>query len=222
METRTREKYNYLKIANGQLVETVSADTPGAKARAKKTGGTTHELYYDEIVGVLVGIKKRENKEYGDQLDLTILSGGEKVVISTMMDNKYAHDFFCRLPNMKPGEKIIFSPWSMKGDGDNNKVGLNIKKFEDDSKVENFFITYDANGKATYLNGYPPFQGEYSEANKKLYQAYKLTRQAWMEALMFDKYVPAFLGGIEKVAETKPEIAEATVVVPEPEEDLPF
>jgi len=231
MKTRNRDHYNYLTVANGRLVEKVNEDTPGAIKRMNKNDKVVYERFYDEMEGILINVKKRTS-EFGDQLDLTILSDDEKVILSLGLEGKNAHDFFCQLPNMIPGEEYIFSPWSMNGDEDTKRTGLIIKRSSDESRVENFFIKKDQDGKFTYLNGYPVFGEEYSEANKKKYQAYKLLRLDWMEGLMFSKYIPEYLKGLQENVTSestapantalKEVVKEEHKTKEEKEDDLPF
>lgn len=89
----------YLKIMNGKIVQTVTADIEGAVKRTNKMGAEVHEMLYTALEMKITNIAVITGK-FGKELEVKGNADGQNFVIQTSASGGYAYGFFTRMPNL--------------------------------------------------------------------------------------------------------------------------
>ena len=101
---------NYITIYQGKFSKRVPEGTEGAIERVNKKGKTVYEMFYDSLVGKLVGIRTQDGS-YGKNWIFEIQdSGGEIFLLQLSYSNSYANKFLKMLPNIDVAQEMKISP----------------------------------------------------------------------------------------------------------------
>ena len=127
----------YLRIANGKVVETVTADHEKAVMRINKNNKTVYERHDDFVEGVITSMHERTGEIGGEEtkeLNVRIHSGGEDFQLSLKEGSRQWSSFAMRLPNLDLTKPVRFSPYDFEApDTGDRIIGMNV--FQDGVKV---------------------------------------------------------------------------------------
>lgn len=114
----------YLSVANGKLVLKHKEPKEGVTtSRVNKVGNTVHEEFFKDLTGRITDIRKKENSQYGDQVEIVVKDGGELFILQMQFSSRYSASFLKALPNVSATEDVRIMPWQMD---DKNKPGKQV------------------------------------------------------------------------------------------------
>lgn len=230
---KKKQNVLYLNIAQGNLVQKVDDDHPDATVRKFErpdgTIGTTTEIEYMDVSGVITGVKVEKGK-YGTQAHVYLQSGENRAALRFPYESDYFTDFAKRLPGVDLTKPVTLKPYQIENDeGEYPSRGISVQ--QDGEKFKNYF--YDPDKKKT-LHGMPSVSkkeaAKYDSEDWKLYfgQVRKFLRNT-LEALEYPDYNPVVDGPSDvggdsgKTLMTPKEAFEAPVeTLPEGVEPLPW
>lgn len=181
LQNTNNSKVKYLKVTNGAIRETVTADTPHAKMReyeVVKTGEkkTVYELTYNLLSGKVKNVYFKEN-EYGSTFNLVIVDDGIDYVLQFNDTGSLATTIYKMMPNIDVSKEIEISV-SQKAD----KTSIFIN--HGSQSVKWAFTKDNPNGKPEWeqimVKGKPTWD------NSKEIAFFK------------EKIIPAFIARLEK------------------------
>lgn len=165
----------YLNITGGKIARRIKNESDTSKSRTLKDGKLIYEELYDNVSGLITGIKIKEG-QYGRQLSISLDEDGEQAVLQMPFSSGYAISFLKALPNADLKQKVTLVPkseekddktktvlfisqggkgvkWAFTKDNPNGlppmeKIKVKGKETWDDSKQLEFFERYINNGLA--------------------------------------------------------------------------
>lgn len=113
-----------------------------------KTKGEEHPLYgtqefkkiddtigvragamYDYIVGSVVGVRFNQHEKFGESVLVTVMSEGERYIVSISTNNRYSQDMLKALLKMDFSKEILMKPYDFVDKVKNNRVqGISFKQ----------------------------------------------------------------------------------------------
>jgi len=114
--TSTREKALYLSIAGGYIWDR-KADKSNPNygtqiyLNQKKEEIERAGAKYDDLTGHIYKVEFRRHAEYGESLNVTVESEGDKFILSISTKNKNAQDFMKALLLMDLSKKVLINPY---------------------------------------------------------------------------------------------------------------
>lgn len=150
----------FLRIADGKIVETVSADHPKAVKRINKNSKEVFERLDDYVEGTITSIYGRTHEYNGEEskeLCIRIQGDGETYQLSLKEGSRYWSGFAVRMPNLDLTKPVKFSPYSFTDkESGSNVQGINL--FQGEQKIQPRF-TKENPGKMPQ-GVQVPFQGK--------------------------------------------------------------
>lgn len=125
----------FLRLADGKVVETVEANTPGAESRTTKPsdehpeGRTVWERKDDYVEGMITSIYRKEREYKGEVMKSLIVrlsDVGENYNVEIREGSRYWSCFMLRLPNIKLGEPVRIVPYDFTDKEGKRIIGLNV------------------------------------------------------------------------------------------------
>lgn len=166
---RIDSKRRYMHISYGKFKEKAFENAPGAEARENKDGKVVWEYNFDYIEGKITGIYYKEDEKFGNSFEVVIDDSKEKFQISFKEGDSFFNDFFSKLPNINLKEWVKLAPYSFE-DKNTGKLKKGITVWQNDSKVENYFVKYNQDQKTyTYLHGFPEPEKKMDKEEWKIY-----------------------------------------------------
>lgn len=107
----------YLTIMAGKIVQSFKTAKPGTESRTNKRGVLVHEMKYDHLDGVIVGISIKDHKDFGRFLVIKVADGEDSFILQTQFYGGNAAAFFKSLPNIDVTQKVKFVPFVNVVDG---------------------------------------------------------------------------------------------------------
>ena len=149
----TKGNRTFVSIVQGQWAQRVTQETPNSVKRIieKKDGSKKEvwELNYDTVDGKITSIEIDETGDFGDQLKINMVDGGEFFTVTLSMAGREAKGFLCVLKNVDLKTNITLAPYNFTSKEDGRQViGMNIyqggvgKEF----KVKPYFSKETPNG----------------------------------------------------------------------------
>lgn len=161
-----KEKAKYLNIMFGQVVETATKETEGAKSRLNKNNQEVWEKHFPFVSGRILNMRIEESRDYGDKLIVLLDDMGERYQVQMPIESRYFKAFAMRVPNLKPQTTYCIKPYDFV-DKENPKkriTGINIHESQDDQgqKIESYFTK-------EHNNGMPEFPESKDETEIKIW-----------------------------------------------------
>ena len=126
----TQNKVPYLKIVNGQIVQSVDKTTPNAKFREYKlsdgTEGSKWELVYKSWAGVVHDISFKDTP-YGEMCQITF----DDAILSISTSSRYFSDIAGKLLACDLSLPITISPWDFVTEDGKKKTGATVAQSGD-------------------------------------------------------------------------------------------
>lgn len=217
------EKKAFMSIVNGKWAEKVDKDTEGAKERKNKKYATVYELLYDDVTGIIKGLKI-EKKDFGKQLQVLIDDVGETYTLSIPVESKYFDSFCSKIGNADLTKPVKIVPYAFIPSGESKvKSGINIYQ-PGNPKALDAKGGVDPKGKLPYFftkenpNGRPQPEREVMEEEE--WKAYFLT-----VSMFNQKYIEKLVLPVATAAEMKKDVRQVSKPLPEMvpgSEKLPF
>lgn len=225
----TRDNKNYVYIIGGKIAKRADENTPGAVKRdfenpTTKEKGTKWELVYDNLRGVVTGIRVIPT-DYGDSIQVDI----DDVTLCMGTDSKYGKDFMRKAPLIMPEIEVNLVPYAFEKEGKKNS-GLTVyQKFDKEgsnAKVPDFFYNIETKEQ---MNGMPLTKKPAKEMKTDDWKIYYIeVKQFLVDYLVnhvIDKFAPT-TSYLEATTENDPLTMTAPIIVPPQEapnlEDVPF
>lgn len=166
----TGDSRPWLRILSGtgELIESCSPNTPGARARdweipATKEKGTAYEILHDGWSGVIESIEFKES-EYGEVCVIHLEDAHISIKYNTPGEGPYFVDFAKKIRSADLAKPITFRPFAFLPEGAKRKL-KGISMTQGDKKLQNYY--YDHATK-TAIDGFP-IPNEEEAATKKNY-----------------------------------------------------
>lgn len=131
--TVNESKGLYLSIAGG-FIWNRKADKSDPNyatqdySRADGTTGTRSGARYADLTGKVVGVRFRTHDEYGDSINVTIDSGGDRYVVSISTNNRYSQDMMKALLKADLSKDIFIKPYDFVGDDKKRAMGISFRQ----------------------------------------------------------------------------------------------
>ena len=138
----------YLRIADGKIVETVEANSPGAVKRTTKpsdehpNGREVWERRDGYVDGVITSMFHTEREYKGEkvvELNIRLRDVDEHYSLKVNKGNRYWVGIMSRLPNVNSQKSVRFSPYDFEGKdeatgGKRQVIGINL--FQGEKKID--------------------------------------------------------------------------------------
>jgi len=166
----------YLYIINGKLTQKVTEGADGAVQRTNKKGTVVYEKHFSSVAGYIKDLKI-EGSDFGDNLIVHMIDGGENCQIQISVESRYFTSFVAKIGNVDTSQGVEIKTFSFQPE-DKKVSGVNF--YQSGGKVD-YFINKD-----NQPEGYPPFPEDWqslADAKKKVY---------WIEKTEWEKeYIQA-------------------------------
>ena len=127
LETRGGGGNNtFLQVIGGKLTKKVDEGAPGAESRENKLGNVVWELKYDILTDCIFQELKFEDSDYGEQMKLHVVSGGELYIISVPVESRYGNSLMWKLPFIDAEKKFNIAPYDFEPEPGKKMVGFSI------------------------------------------------------------------------------------------------
>jgi len=196
----------YLTIVQGSLRQKVADGTNGSYERTNKDGKKVSEFIFNRLSGRITNVQMNDGN-YGKELHITIMNGGNKYLLQATADSAYAFGFFRRMLNIDFGKDVVVkvSEWTDR-ETQKKRTALTIAYFHETEKTAEGKakeILYDSFFTKEEPKGLPELE-EVVVNGKKMLDSTK--RIMFLEDVLYKKIVPVLIEnyyGTEKAAETK-------------------
>lgn len=128
-----REKGLFLSIAGGYIWNRKADETDpdyGTQefTRADKTTGVRTGAMYADLTGKIVGVKFKTHPEYGENINVTIDSEGERFIVSISTNNRYSQDMMKFLLNGNLEEEVFMKPYDFIDEKKKRAQGISFRQ----------------------------------------------------------------------------------------------
>jgi hypothetical protein len=147
--------------------------------KADKSTGTRQGARYADLTGKVVGVQFKTHAEYGENINVTFDSDGERYIISVSTNNRYSQDLMKALLKMDLSKDLFMKPYDFVGADKKRAQGISFRQDGEklDLKVE------DA----------PTQDGEwFKTAEKKKIKRFFEDLNDWFVAEVEEKITPQF------------------------------
>jgi len=178
----------YYSIVAGKFVEKIEKQDSRydeAIERVNKNNETIRELIFGAITGDIIGLYYNDNGKYQNY---SIVFGGSEAnkSVSLIEDTSYANNALARFPNVDFSKPVKLKPYSITKD---EKTRCGITVWQDDKKVDDYFVTSNEPGSYTYSHGYPE-SPDRKTATKTDWKKYFLDVAAFLRKYTLDYTKP--------------------------------
>jgi hypothetical protein len=224
MGLQRNERAIFLSISNGKVCR--RHKEPGKDFEGKdfvkvttKEGKSHYEEQYDQISGIVTGVKLKENPFGGNNVVITI-KDEDVYQIEVGEDSSYARDLVGKLINADLSKPVTIKPFFFKRIVNNKEkktAGVTLYDSQG-NKIESAFMRSialpDGSFKKEYYNGYPEFPENADKEELKIYslRCVKHAKQA-MQTQLIPKLEKSNGAGL---------ITEPSDDAPIEDDDLPF
>jgi len=151
----TRPEGTYVSILSSDGSFRVKSNEDNIKAVRRDyetsdgTKGTKYELVFNELDGKIIGISFRDG-EFGRVLNIVMVDGDERFIISVNTASNFGTDFMKKLPNINLEEVVVLAPYSFDDKKGKKQRGISI--IQNGEKIQSAY--YDKEKKEE-INGFP-------------------------------------------------------------------
>lgn len=147
--------------------EKVTSETEGAVKRITQSGNESWALEYDFIEGMIENIFYKEDREYGNSLEVTISEAADLFQISFSEKSRYCDDFLKKLPNIVLSEPVKITVYDFEDKEGKKRTGTSITQAE--AKVKSFYSD-NVDEKWVLKNNFPDPDGvDFKDENERNY-----------------------------------------------------
>ena len=150
MGLNKHEGGTFLSISDGKIVRRHETEVKGKTvSRVNKLGKTVHEEKFDDIEGIIAGLRLKPDtsgQSYGDQYTLIIKDGNDTYNINMQQDSRHATSFLKCLPNVDLKKPIRLMPWSMQDKNNATKNITGITMWQEGQKIAPAYTKESPNG----------------------------------------------------------------------------
>lgn len=136
--TSKRESALFLSIAGGKIWDRKADETnPNYAVQKYEFNGEKKErvgAMYDDLTGKVIGVEFKTHAEYGESLNVTVESGGDKFIMSISTNNKNSQDFMKALLLMDLTKSLHIKPYDFEGQDKKRAQGISFK--QDGTKID--------------------------------------------------------------------------------------
>jgi hypothetical protein len=166
--------------------------------KADKSIGTRKGAQYGDLTGSIKMVEFRTHPEYGESVNVTLDSEGERYIISISTNNRYSQDMMKALLKYNMNEEIFIKPYDFVGKDKKRAQGISFRQKGD---------------KIDLKNDEAPFQDAewFKSQDKKKIKRFFEDLSDWYVAEVEASIIPKFkpLETIEKAAPKAPKVQEA-------------
>lgn len=203
----------FLHITYGKLRFKTNENDSQAVSRENSKGNTVWERVFDFVSGKVTSIFYKEDEKYGNSFEVTLKDGEEKYQISFSEGDNYCNDFFSKLPNVDLNREIKIAPYDFL-DKSKNKQRRGITLWQDDVKINNFFV-YREGQEFKYNQGFPKPEG--TETDSDDWKIYFTKVKKFLRKYVNENIIPKF-----KTEEHTEEVSVGDLGAVDNNDDLPF
>tara|TARA_R110000796_G_scaffold51446_2_gene121350 strand:+ start:1939 stop:2817 length:879 start_codon:yes stop_codon:yes gene_type:complete len=181
--TVNNKKGLFLSIAGGYIWNRKAEDTdPNYNeqkfSRADGTEGVRAGARYSDLTGRVESVLFRTHDDFGENINVTVASGGERYILSVSTNNRYSQDLMKVLLKMNLTKDIFIKPYDFIGNDKRRAQGISFR--QDGEKIN--LRNEDAPGK----------EGDwFKTASKKDIKRYFEDLSDWFVAEVSAKIIPA-------------------------------
>jgi len=150
MGLNKHEGGTFLSISEGKIVRRHDSEIKGKTiSRVNKLGKTVHEEKFDDIEGIISGLKLKADTSgqgYGDQYVIQITDGSDVYNINVQQSSRYATSFLKCLPNIDLSKSVRLMPWSMQDKTNAAKNITGVTMWQDGVKIQPAYTKEEPNG----------------------------------------------------------------------------
>lgn len=219
------EKKTFLSIGFGKLRQKsvngskVVETTPDAVWRkSEKSTNGSWAIEYDKLVGKIVGLYYKEDKEYGNRYEVTFSDGGELYQVS-FKDDSLGFIFMKKLPNINFDLPVELSCYPDFVASNGKKVMAGINLVQSGQKVISAYETKNAKGEWEYLLGFPKPAEDMDWKDKDDRDAYNIKIKKFFKSEYNNKWKPKFE---EAKSTTAPTVVDEAPLPTDNEDEVPF
>ncbi|AGO49056.1 hypothetical protein Phi13:1_gp045 [Cellulophaga phage phi13:1] len=175
--------------------------------KADKSKGVRSGAKYSDLTGKIVGVTFRTHPEFGENINVTVDSEGERYIVSVSTNNRYSQSIMRALLNLDLTKEMNMRPYDFEGNDKKRAMGVIFKQ--------------DGNKVSLEVKNAPTKDADwFKKANKKDIKRFFEDLSDWYVAEVEEKVISqmdADLPKLEKKAE-KVKVAKSTEEVEEAEE----
>lgn len=165
--------------------------------KADKSTGTRAGARYADLTGKVVGVQFKQHPEYGESINVTFDSDGERYIISVSTNNRYSQDLMKALLNMDLEKELFVKPYDFVGTDKKRAQGISFR--QDGEKID--LKVKDAPTKE---------EGWFKTAGKKDVKRFFEDLNDWFVAEVEERITPKF-GPLEPKAPSEDKEEKAPV-----------
>lgn len=170
--------------------------------KADKSVGTRQGAQYQDLTGDIKTVYFKEHQEYGQSVNVKIVSEGESYILSISTNNRYSQDTMKALLLMDLDKPLFIKPYDFIADKQ-KKVGNEWVNTGEKKRQQGISFRQDGEKLSLKYPGSPEYEGEWS--NKKKVKRYFEDLTDWYVAEVEAKIIPKFEVDEDKVEETQSE-----------------
>ena len=181
--TVNNKKGLFLSIAGGYIWNRKAVNTdPNYNeqkfSRADGTEGVRAGARYSDLTGRVESVLFRTHDDFGENINVTVASGGERYILSVSTNNRYSQDLMKVLLKMDLTKDLFIKPYDFVGNDKRRAQGISFR--QDGEKIN--LRNEDAPGK----------EGDwFKTASKKDIKRYFEDLSDWFVAEVSAKIIPA-------------------------------
>lgn len=139
---------NYYSVTAGKVVKSLGKVKPenmeGVTERTTDDG-PRYEIQSDYIAAHITGARLKDPPEgksdWGKQVELSLIAGGQKAILNIKFDSSYGRGFMFPLPNVDLSLPVEIEPYAYTSKDGKDKRGLSI--IQDGQKIDWAYGTKD-------------------------------------------------------------------------------
>lgn len=210
--TVNESKGLYLSIAGGFIWNRKADKTDPNFAtqdysRADGTTGTRQGARYADLTGKVVKVHFKTHEEYGESINVTVDSNGERYIVSISTNNRYSQDMMKALLKADLSKDIFIKPYDFVGDDKKRAMGISFR--QDGEKIN------------LRVDNAPSKEKEwFKTASKKDIRRFFEDLTDWYVAEIEEKVIPQMDAELPEInKEAKPGLGSATETESKPAEE---
>jgi hypothetical protein len=123
----------FLSIAGGYIWDRKAESTDPNFAtqdyeKADKSVGTRQGARYADLTGKVVMVEFRTHQEYGESVNVTVDSKGERYIISISTNNRYSQDMMKALLKYDMDKELFIKPYDFTGADKKRAQGISFRQ----------------------------------------------------------------------------------------------
>lgn len=161
--------------------------------RVDKTEGVRKGARYADLTGMIIGVAFRTHAEYGESINVTVDSDGERYILSISTNNRYSQDMMKMLLLTDLSKEVFIKPYDFVGEDKKRAMGISFRQGGEKISLK--------------FEGAPTKEKEWFRAEsttKKDIRRFFEDLNEWFVAEIEEKVCPLFVGKEEEPKSTEP------------------